>query len=150
VYGINIAGVESYIHASDTIIGKSQDSWKFLFGVATKVFQQKENTFGYFVYSPDVLGYGPKYAMAYATTVYKKRAESFVKKPTTYLIIAPPPSNNPYMKDAWWTKNQIYITPTPVFVIHFPNGYKIEKYLLDKDEVKIPFDERINTGIHFR
>jgi len=48
------------------VIGKDIYSWKFLSGVAQDVFKQGEPQFGYFVYSPNVLAYEGKYAMAYA------------------------------------------------------------------------------------
>lgn len=127
-------------------IGKNPDSWKFLFNLSQKVYQQPEEFFGYFVFSPDAFGYQPRYAMIYTASFYDKQAFSFEKKPITYLIAAP----HPFMKDRWWKENQMKITSEPELIIPFENGYKIEKYLLNKKQIEIPFDPSINPGIHFR
>lgn len=150
IYAINLTGIIDYLKATPGIIGKSHESWKFLYGVASKIYQDAEGEFGYFVYSPDVLGYQPKYAMWYADKFYNKTAHSFEKRPVTYLVIAPPPSNNPYMKDEWWRINQVNIDSEAASVTKFENGYKIEKYLLDEKQIKVTFDPAINPKIHFR
>ena len=132
------------------IIGKSENSWIFLNTVASEIFKDKEKEFGYFVYSPDVVAYRGKYAMFYEQKKQKKRTYYFKKKPITYLIIAPPPIDNPYMKDEWWRINQIKIKGNSIKTIRYSNGYKIEKYSLSEDEIKIPFDPAIDPGIVFR
>lgn len=128
-------------------IGKNTDSWKFLYGLSKKIYQQPEKEFGYFVYSPDLFAYQAKYAMVYAASVFKnKKASGFEKKPITYLISA----SHPYFKDRWWRENQVKIEGEPELTFSFDNGYKIEKYLLNVEQVKVPFDANIDTGIHFR
>lgn len=54
------------------------------------------------------------------------------------------------MKDEWWRINQLKINKAPQSVIKYPNGFKIERYLLSEEEIKTPFDPTIDTGIHFR
>jgi len=127
-------------------IGKNPDSWKFLFNLSKKVYQQPEKTFGYFVFSPDAFGYQPRYAMIYTASLFNKQVLSFEKRPITYIIAAP----HPFMKDRWWKENQVNIIGEPELTIPFENGYKIEKYLLSDEQIKIPFDPAINPGIHFR
>lgn len=127
-------------------IGKDSDSWKFLYRLSQKVYQGKEETFGYFIFSPDSFAYQPKYAMLYTDSLFDKKVYSFEKKPITYIIAAP----HPYMKDKWWKENQINIVKEPELTISYPNGYKIEKYQLTEEEITIPFDPSINPGIHFR
>lgn len=138
------------INNSKQFIGKDIYSWKFLSNSARKVFEGEEKDLGYFVYSPDVFGYEGKYAMIYASKLYDKKSYYFQKKPVTYLFIAPPPQNNPYMKDEWWRKNQLNISSPPSSIMKFENGYKIEKYNLSDEEISIPFDPAIDPGIHFR
>lgn len=145
---LNLQTAISDTKYSEYIIGKDLYSWKFLYNLSSKVYQSPEKDFGYFVYSPDVLAYGEKYAMFYAQKVYKKNAYSFEKKPVTFLVIAPPP--NPYWKGEWWTINQVKISNKPVSVIRFDNGYKIEKYKLSDEETKIQFDHSIDPGLNFR
>ncbi len=54
------------------------------------------------------------------------------------------------MKDQWWTKNRLNIIKDPTERMDFPNGYKIEKYMLTDNEVKVSFDPSIDPGLHFR
>ena len=135
---------------AQNLIGKDLYSWKALNNMAKRVFEGKEKEFGYFVYSPDVLAYEPKYAMFYQQKQTGKSAFSFQKKPITYLFIAPPPANNPFMKDDWWVRNQVKMGSSFSAEIKFNNGYKIQKYKLSDEEIKIPFDPSIDPGIHFR
>lgn len=138
------------VNAERNFIGKGETSWLFLKNTATKIFEGKESEFGYYVYHPDVIAYRAKYAMYYAQTLSSKTAHYFQKKRVTYLFIAPPPSDNPYMKDEWWKINLVHINKKPDQVITFKNGYKIEKYMLTDQEIKIPVEEGIDPGIHFR
>lgn len=131
---------------SQKYIGKDIDSWKFLFQVSKKVYQQPEESFGYFIFSPDIFAYQSKYAMIYTNSLFNKQAFSFEKKPVTYIIAAP----HQFIQDEWWRKNRVLITQEPELTIRFDNGYKIEKYLLNEEQISIPFDPSINTGIHFR
>lgn len=132
-------------------IGVHKYSWKFLSGVAQKVFDGPEKAFGYFVYSPDVLGYEPKYAMFYEATRHpQKKASSFQKLSVTYLVAAPHPPADPFMKDEWWRTNQVNIRREPDEVVKFENGYKIEKYFLTAAEQRVTFDPAIDPGLHFR
>ena len=80
----------------------------------------------------------------------KKLSVTLKKKPVTYLVIAPPPANNPLMKDEWWKKNQLHLWKRPTNVTAFPNGYRIERYELTTQEIATPFDPGINPGLHFR
>ena len=44
-------------------LGKSETSWKFLSTMSNKLYLGKERSFGYFVYTPDIIASGPKYAL---------------------------------------------------------------------------------------
>lgn len=150
IFVMNLHTAFSDIHDSANIIGKNIYSWKFLYNLSLKVYQEKEKEFGYFVYSPNVVAFEGKYAMRYAQKTSAKNAHYFKKMPITYLVIAPPPINNPYMEDEWWRINQVKISSQPSSVQKFENGYKIEKYLLSENETTIPFDPGIDPGLHFR
>ncbi len=135
----------------NTFMGKDQTSWKFLNSMTSKVFQGSENQFGYFVYTPDTIGYAPKYAMLYQQRVnFEKTALFLAKKPVTYIVVAPPAPDNPYLSYEWWKENEVKITKQPVSTLNFQNGYKIEKYMLTPDETKIPPVPNIDPGLGFR
>lgn len=140
----------SDIRDSSNIIGKDLYSWKFLYNISSKAFKGGEKEFGYFVYSPDVVAYEEKYAMDYLSSVSKKKTFRSQKKDVTYLIIAPPPPNNPYMKGEWWTKNMVKINSKPVSSVSYGNGYIIEKYILTPEEQKIQADPNLDPGLTFR
>lgn len=137
-------------YATDNLIGKDKDSWLFFKNAATKIFQGEENEFGYYIYSPDIVAYRSKYVMHYLQKSSPKKASYFQKKPITYLFIAPPPADNPYMKDEWWRINLLHINKQPDSIIKFENGYKIEKYTLTDEEIKVAVEPDIDPGIHFR
>jgi len=150
VYLTNLVGGFQRIDAFKTFSGINEESWKGLYTVAQNTYDNAPHTFGYFVYSPDVLGYGPRYAMRFTDRLSNKTAYAFEKQPVTYLVIAPPPRNNPFMKDEWWRKNQVGILSDPLTIQKFENGYKIESYNLTEEEIQIPYDPSINPGLHFR
>jgi len=102
------------------------------------------------VYAPDVLAYEPKYAMIYNSERSDKKSYYFQKKPVTYLFIQKPPNNDPFMTEDFWIEHQINISSSPSSVLLFPNGYKLEKFMLKKEEISIPFDPAIDPGLHFR
>jgi hypothetical protein len=148
---INFTFVKESMNPKTWNLGNSPDSWKGLHAVALEVAkEQKGEEFGYYVFAPDGFAYQPRYAMLY--TFKEARAHSFEysKKPTTYIIAAPPPKEDPYMTYVWWRKNSVRIQSSPVFVKKFPNGFTIEKYYLTPEEQRIQHDKTIELGIHFR
>ncbi len=139
------------VKKSYSFIGRHEDSWVFLYQAAQKIIGGEDQILGYFVYSPDAFAYEPKYALSYVSRLYPEKSIYYFKKmPVTYILAAPPPPDKPGMSDEWWTKNQVKIRIPPVYQEVFPNGYKIEKYVLSEADLKIPFDPVIDTGIHFR
>lgn len=147
----NEIGAINYIVDSKNFIGKNEDSWKFLSTIVNEVFSGKEKEFGYFVYSPDKFAYEPKYMMVYGAKNHpEKNAFYFQKKPTTYIVAAPPPLNDPYMTSDFWVANSINIKKNPQKEIVYPNGYKILRFELTPEEIAIPFDKNEDTGLHFR
>lgn len=131
-------------------IGKDENSWMFFKNMASEFFATKDNGFGYFVYSPDVVAYRSKYALSYMQKRSSKKAYYFTKKPVTYLVIAPPPKNNPYMQDKWWRTNLLHINKEPQSVKQFENGFKIEKYILSQEEISVSVEPNIDPGLKFR
>ncbi len=151
IFFINVKNAISEIApAQERFIGKDKESWLFHKNLASSVFSTKDNEFGYFVYSPDVIAYRSKYALSYIQKGSSKKAYYFEKKPITYLVIAPPPIDNPYMKDEWWRINLLHINKLPESVRNFENGYKIERYVLSEKETKIPVEPNIDPGLKFR
>jgi hypothetical protein len=127
-----------------------EDSWKTYEDVALALANVPEQNFGYFVYSPDTIAYQAKYAVFFESEKSKKVAVSFKKMPVTYLVIAPPPKNNPLMGDAWWKENKLHLSKKPDSTTTFKSGYKLEKYTLTPEEIATPFDPQIDPGIFFR
>ena len=67
-----------------------------------------------------------------------------------YQIAQPPPANDRYMDYKWWVRVPVGISSPPVLSKKFPSGYTILEYHLSPEEQKIPHDETIELGIHFR
>lgn len=146
----NIQSAVQDMNDSEQFIGKDIYSWKFLSTMSSEIFKGKERGFGYFVYAPDTVAHEENYAAAYANRISKANAYKSEKKTVTYLIIAPPPPNNRYMYADWWIVNKVHINKNPVSEMKFENGYKIQKYLLTEEEIKVPPDPNIDLGIFFR
>jgi len=131
--------------------GLSQTSWQFQLSVAQKILSDKDNGFGYFIYTPDFYGYGPKYAYAYAKSLHpEKTVYLFQKKPVTYIVVEPPPELRPELTSEYWKKSMIKIESVPENVDSLPNGFKIEKYKLKQKEIDTPVDPQATDWIHFR
>ncbi len=141
----------STMHYDERSIGKHYNSWLALSEVANTVVDwQKGGEFGYFVFAPDALAYQPRYAMIYNFNKAKAKAFEYSKKPTTYIIAAPPPADDPYMTHDWWRKVQVKILKEPSETKKFPNGFIIEKFILTDAEQAIEHEKSIELGIHFR
>jgi hypothetical protein len=134
-----------------SLMGKSPDSWVALKAVAKSVInEQGGKEFGYYVYSPDSYAYQQRYAMIYAFKTANAKSFEYVKKPTTYVIAAPHPIDNPYMGQDWWIKNEAKISDLPTQIKYFPSGYIVEKFNLTSSEQKIAHDPNIELGLTFR
>lgn len=150
IYILNIQTALSYVNSVPDFIRTDKNSWKGLLTVAETVYSGQEKEFGYFVYAPDIMGYGPRYAMDYARTVYAKNGFAFEKKPVTYLVLEPNALQTLFTSRKKFHEEKIHITKTPLQSREFENGYLIEKYNLSPEETAVAFDAGINPGLHYR
>ena len=145
-----IKNVQHVLNA-DKFIGIDGSSWKFNLTMASNLYKQADNEFGYFIFSPEMFGYTPRYAMNYAQKIYSdKKAYPFEKKKNTYLILLPIPSNRPDLSHDWWIKNRVYLKGTPVAELKYKNGYIIQKYSLSDKDIAVPADPNLPKDLHFR
>ena len=125
-------------------------SWQFNYKLAQTIFKNADSEFGYYVFTPDELGYGPKYAIAYTNKANPgKTAYVYTKKRETFIILAPT-NNGANNNQEWWIKNRVKINNAPEQIIKYPNGYKIEKFSLTDEEVNIPSDPNLISGLSYR
>lgn len=133
-----------------TDIGNDAGSWSFNKQLAEDIFQSAPNEFGYFVFTPDEWGYGPKYAMKYLHKKYSdKSISSNTKMTTTYLIMAPALENIEGNRE-WWIKNRVQIDRQPVKITDYTNNYKVHQYELSAEEKEVPSDPNLVDGLFFR
>jgi hypothetical protein len=143
--GINF--VQSFVKDK----GVAPTSWNFQLSIAQKIFHSNDKEFGYFIYTPDFYGYGPKYAYAFAKTQNPdKTVYLFEKKPITYVVIEPAPATRPELTSDYWKNSLVKITSSPVNTDTFPNGFKIQKYKLTQTEIDTPPDPQATDWLHFR
>jgi len=149
--------VSSYFNGSEFIknhkqaIGQIEDDWAFQNNLTQKIFSQNDDSFGYFLFTPDIYAYESKYAMSYASKKKSnKTASVYEKKPITYLVIAPVPKERPDILASEWKKNRVGIHREADELFKLPDEYIIEKYYLSDKEVSVPADPNINDWIHFR
>lgn len=149
IYATNLVGVRQNIRTWSTdFVARSPYSWSALSAVARTVYRQPEQDFGYFVFSPDIMAYEPRFAMEYwKRMLVKSKVAIFEKKPVIYVVIAP--RNGTYMTHDW-IKMKLNIVSEPAQTWKFPSGYTIEKYALTPKEMAVPFDPGINPGLFYR
>ena len=130
-----------------TFTGQNGSSWKLNEDVAKFVNKNVSGEFGYFVYSPDELGYSIKYAMSF---IDKKNANTGVicaKKPNTFLLY------DPYKKSpnefVYWREKRVRINKPPVLSQQL-GQILVEKYVLNPQEIAISPDPNLVCGLHFR
>ncbi len=148
----NIGMSFRYIKQSDGFIGKNQESWKFESSVAETIFKDaRKNEFGFFIYTPDIFAYSTKYPFVYHQHRYPEtKMNIYQRLPLTYLVIAPAPSDKPWMTGDWWKANKIGIKKSPSKTWQFENGFVIERFDLDEKDLQTPIDQNLNDWIYFR
>ncbi len=135
-------------------------TWKFNKLVAEEVFNESGNEFGYFIFTPDLYGYSPHYAMDFYQKRYKnKGVYPYQKREITHLLIAPPPEYGKDPESIWyqkninsttWKINDVRISKNPQKVISYENGFSIEKYELSEEEMKVEPNQFLIKDIFFR
>jgi len=130
-----------------TFTGQNGSSWKLNEDVAKFVNKNVSDEFGYFVYSPDELGYSIKYAMNYIDKKNKNTAAICAKETNTFLLY------DPYKKSpnefVYWREKRVRINKPPVLSRQL-GQILIEKYVLNPQEIAISPDPNLVCGLHFR
>ncbi len=142
-----------FIRNSYGIIGRSDTSWKFYNNMSRQIFNNNKGDFGYFVFSPDTFAYQGKYAMYYQSRKYSKTVSLYsTKMPTTYLVMAPPPSGDSEIEltGPFWKNNTLQIKKEADEATRYENGYLVEKLSLTDDETKVQFNKNYDPGLSFR
>lgn len=161
IYFVNIqAAFKDFLAYNPSPTEQDVSTWKFNQLVAQKVFEDKEDEFGYFIFTPDLYGYSPRYALNfYQKRHLAKKVYPYQKKAVTYLVIAPPPEYGSDPNSVWykkntnsstWKSNDIRISKKPELTITFSNGFIIEKYSLSAEEIKVEPNPFLIKDIFFR
>ncbi len=129
-------------------IGVSQASWIFFKSSVEKIYRDTQGDFGYYVICDDQLGYQAKYAFHYLQKFYKNKAFSFKKKNTTYVYIVP--SSDLGYNPNNFVKQRIKIQSSPLKIISFKNGIKINKYQIKESDLNNPSDPNLLDSMIFR
>lgn len=161
IYLVNVvAGFKDSLAYTQDPLQQDVSTWEFNKLVAEKVFSGSESEFGYFIFTPDLYGYSPRYALNYYQERDKgKKVYPYQKRAVTYLVIAPPPVYGKDPSSIWyqkntnsklWKLNDIKITKDPVSVTSFKNGFVIEKYNFSDEEIKVVPNPFLIKDIFFR
>ena len=114
-----------------------------------------DETFGYYVFSPDQFGYQAKYAMRYFAKTNNIDTQPYTKQPLTYLIEAPYWDKNKFLSKEYWKNSQVRIEreADQAWVYRNHAGqetYTIMRFNLTDEETAIPAESTLLDGIHFR
>lgn len=147
LYAVNLGtGIKDISTYNPNPLKQDVSTWKFNKLVAKNVFEGRENEFGYFIFTPDLYGYSPRYALDfYQKRTKDKKVYPYQKKGITYLIIAPPPEYGKDPNSIWyqkntnskiWKENDLRIDREPDQILKFDNGFILEKYNLTNEELE--------------
>ncbi len=137
------------IDANDIMQNPQNGGWIVNKAMAHNIFASTNQDFGYYIFTPELFGYSPRYAMDYMQKQSSHKAFPFEKKKTTFLIIDPPVKNNIVQDMTWWKKSEVGISKKPVSTNKFGN-YIIEKYELSEEEIAVPSNPNLIHDVHFR
>jgi hypothetical protein len=144
-------GIKTNVINQPQFTGSDIASWQFYNKMASVPFTAKEKEFGYYISTPEQLGYDVRYAMFYLQKKYPdKKAYSYEKKQITYVFVAPELNSTKERDVTWWKIHQVKINKAPADVIHFKNGYRLEKYFLTLEETKPSSDPNLINSLHYR
>lgn len=130
--------------------GKDYSSWKFNYGLARTIVDDAPSDFGYYILSPDLFAYSPRYGMLYVDKITpEKEAYAFEKRSVTYVLVSQEALDGTAVDYRWWRDDQVKIKKKPVKTIIFDEKYVIEKYELSDDEVAVPIDSNLFQGNQF-
>ncbi len=134
----------------NNIYAKDTSSWIVNKEVADYIYQDADENFGYYVYSPDRLGYSKKYAMSFIGSIeeYPYKGTLCAKQPLTYLIYEPTGKGSVTNPVRWKAKRAAIATkPESVKMIQ---QVRIEKYRLTQSEIQIPSSPGIVCNLDWR
>jgi hypothetical protein len=134
----------------NTIYAKDTSSWIVNEEVADYIYKDANQNFGYYVYSPDRLGYSKKYAMSYVgkTGHYQYSGTLCAKEPLTYLIYEPT-GVGAHTNPVHWREKRADISTKPVS-INMVQQVRIEKYNLSPKDLLIPSSPGIICNLDWR
>lgn len=143
-------GISAILDFKTDINQRGPHSWAFNLQVAKAVFEDAKGDFGYFNFSPDRFAYQQRYAMIYAGKNFPNiNSFSSVKKPLTYLLEVDPPKDRPELSGINWRISDVGIDRSPDQIFHF-DFIKVEKYLLNSEEVKIKTNPYLMDSVFLR
>lgn len=138
-------------------IGVSQNSWKFQSLMVKDIFEDvKQNNisdFGFFVKAPDIFGYSSKYPFVYWQKRYPNiHANIYEKKQDTYIVYEPALKDLSWMNGGTqgWLKDKLHIATSGAIIKTYPNGFRIEKFKLEGNDLTSELAPGVNDWIYFR
>ncbi len=148
-FGIQKGVREMVLNANTSVSDGS--AWQFNLQLAKDIYANNKNkSFSYYVYTPDLFGYGPRYAMNYMQRQTKKTdVYPYEKKDIVYLIMSPAPFHSALGPEDW-KKNEVKINRNPDKKITYPNGYIVEMYKLTKEEQSVESNPNMIQSVIMR
>lgn len=148
--------LKSGINYQKSSLTADETHWKFYRQMVNDVLiNSGDETFGYYVFSPDQFGYQAKYAMRYFAKTNNINTQPYTKQPLTYLIEAPYWDKNKFLSKEYWKNSQVRIEreADQAWVYRNHAGqetYTIMRFNLTDEETAIPAESTLLDGIHFR
>lgn len=134
----------------NNIYGKDNASWIVNKSIAEYVYQNANDNFGYYIYSPNEYGYSKKYAMDYIgrSDAHGVTGTLCKKEKVTFLIFNPVGTAK-FTDPVYWKNKKVSITSKPVST-RVINNVRIEKYILNPAQIAVPSDPNIICDLTLR
>lgn len=122
-------------------------SWKSLSSAGSWVKENCGRDFGLYTFTPDLFGYPLRYAVEYEMG-FKGYAIN-EKREVVCVLLAPEVVEHPGAREQW-LKNEVKIMKVPILVEDWPNGIRLQKYLLTEEEQKVESNPLMIKDVFFR
>lgn len=142
-------GLKAIINYPLEITKRGINSWVYNKLLAEYIYNDANEDFGYFIFTPDRWVYNQKYAIIYMQQFNSIKSNSSIKLPLTYLIIVDPPKNRPDIDPVGWRITDIGIPKESAKVARF-DVTQIFKYRLNSNEISIPQNPNLMDDTFFR
>ena len=132
------------------VSSRGKNSWAFHKYIAETIYEDAEESFGYYIFTPERWVYQPWYALKFVQRNHPdKISHPFSKQKLTYLVIVDFPRDRPATDSMGWRITDLQIASEPKEIKDI-GIVQIQKYYLTEEEIKLPVNPYLLNSTFFR